>query len=89
MDHKQTNKHKKAEWVEDYYVQLVAYILAHNEVYGTNIRRGVIFMCSRDLQYQQFDLTKDNFNQYEDIWLNKVEEYYTKGMLGLKQMLTQ
>jgi genome maintenance exonuclease 1 len=88
-DHKQTNKPKKAEWVEDYYVQLVAYILAHNEVYGTNIRRGVIFMCSRDLQYQQFDLTKDNFNKYEDMWLSKVEEYYTKGMQGLKQMLTQ
>jgi genome maintenance exonuclease 1 len=75
-DHKQTNKPKKAEWVEDYYIQLVAYILAHNEVYGTDIRRGVIFMCSRDLQYQQFDLTKDTFNKYEDMWLKKVEEYY-------------
>jgi genome maintenance exonuclease 1 len=78
-DHKQTNKPKKAEWVEDYYIQLVAYILAHNEVYKTDIRRGVIFMCSRDLQYQQFDLNKDNFNKYEDMWLSKVEEYYTKG----------
>jgi genome maintenance exonuclease 1 len=76
MDHKQTNKPKKAEWVEDYYVQLVAYILAHNEVYKTDIRRGVIFMCSRDFQYQQFDLNKDNFNKYEDLWLSKVEEYY-------------
>jgi len=75
-DHKQTNKPKKAEWVEDYYIQLVAYILAHNEVYKTDIRRGVIFMCSRDLQYQQFDLTKDTFNKYEDMWLKKVEEYY-------------
>jgi genome maintenance exonuclease 1 len=75
-DHKQTNKPKKAEWVEDYYIQLVAYILAHNEVYKTDIRRGVIFMCSRDLQYQQFDLTKNTFNKYEDMWLKKVEEYY-------------
>lgn len=89
MDHKQTNKPKKAEWVEDYYVQLVAYILAHNEVYKTDIRRGVIFMCSRDFQYQQFDLNKDNFNKYEDMWLGKVEEYYTTGMNGLKQLLTQ
>ena len=88
-DHKQTNKPKKAEWVEDYYVQLVAYILAHNEIYGTAIRRGVIFMCSRDFQYQQFDLTKDNFNKYEDMWLAKVEEYYTTGMQGLKPLLTQ
>jgi genome maintenance exonuclease 1 len=75
-DHKQTNKPKKAEWVEDYYLQLVAYATAHNEVYGTDIKRGVIFMCSRDLQYQQFDLTPDNFNKYQDMWFAKVEEYY-------------
>jgi len=76
FDHKQTNKPKKAEWVEDYYIQLVAYILAHNEVYKTDIRRGVVFMCSRDLQYQQFDLLPENFNMWQDRWLSKVEEYY-------------
>ena len=75
-DYKQTNKPKKEEWVEDYYLQLMAYILAHNEVYGSDIREGHIFMCSRDLQYQQFDLTPDNFNKYQDMWLTKVEEYY-------------
>jgi hypothetical protein len=88
-DHKQTNKPKKEEWVEDYYLQLVAYALAHNEVYGTNIKRGVIFMCSRDFQYQQFNLTPENFNKYQDMWLSKVEEYYTTGMRGMKQLLTQ
>jgi len=76
FDYKQTNKPKKAEWVEDYYLQLCAYILAHNEVYGSDIKRGVIFMCSRDFQYQQFDLLPENFNKYEDMWLAKVEEYY-------------
>ena len=44
LDYKQTNKPKKAEWVEDYFLQLVAYILAHNEVYGTNINKGVVFI---------------------------------------------
>jgi len=84
-DHKQTNKPKKAEWVEDYYLQLVAYALAHNEVYGTNIRRGVIFMCSRGddgmqvggEKYQQFDLLPEDFDKYQDMWFSKVEEYYT------------
>ena len=76
FDHKQTNKPKKEEWVEDYYLQLTAYILAHNEVYGTDIRRGVVFMCSRDLQYQQFDLKPEDFNKYQDMWLEKVQEYY-------------
>jgi hypothetical protein len=76
MDHKQTNRPKKEEWVEDYKIQLVAYILAHNEVYKTDIKRGVVFMCSRACEYQQFDLLPQDFNKYQDMWLNKVEEYY-------------
>ena len=84
MDHKQTNKPKKLEWVEDYFLQLMAYILAHNEVYGTNIKRGVVFMCSRGDDplrvggetYQQFDLLPQDYNKYEDMWLSKVEDYY-------------
>lgn len=79
-DYKQTNKPKKEEWVEDYKIQLVAYILAHNEVYGTDIKEGHVFMCSRDLQYQQFDLWPANFAEYQDKWLSKVEEYYTTSL---------
>jgi genome maintenance exonuclease 1 len=86
-DHKQTNKPKKAEWVDDYYMQLMAYILAHNEVYDTDIKKGVIFMCSRDFQYQQFTLEPKDFNMWQDRWLAKVEEYYTLGLQGLKQQL--
>ena len=76
MDFKQTNKPKKREWVEDYFLQLVAYAEAHNEVYGTKIREGHIFMCSRDLNYQQFDLLPSHYEYYLDIWLNRVEQYY-------------
>jgi hypothetical protein len=76
-DYKQTNKPKKEEWVEDYKIQLVAYIMAHNEVYKTDIREGHVFMCSRAFEYQQFDLLPGDFNKYQDLWLNKVEEYYT------------
>lgn len=75
-DFKQTNKPKKEEWVEDYKIQLVAYIMAHNAVYGSDIKEGHVFMCSRDLQYQQFDLWPKDYNQYEDLWLSKVEEYW-------------
>lgn len=87
MDYKQTNKPKKEEWVEDYKIQLVAYILAHNEVYGTDIKEGHVFMCSQCLKYQQFDLWPSDFNKYQDMWLAKVEEFYTTGLMGMKQML--
>jgi hypothetical protein len=86
MDYKQSNKPKKEEWVEDYKLQLMAYILAHNEVYGTDIREGHIFMCTRGNDtmqvggesYQQFDLLPKDFNRYQDLWLEKVQEYYNK-----------
>jgi genome maintenance exonuclease 1 len=75
-DYKQSNKLKKEEWVEGYKTQLMAYIMAHNNTYGTDIREGHIFMCTRDLQYQQFDLWPKDFSKYQDRWLEKVETYY-------------
>ena len=77
MDFKQTNKPKKKEWVEDYFMQLAAYALAHNAVYGTTINEGHVFMCSRDCQYQQFDLEPDEFEHWSNEWLKRVEDYYT------------
>ena len=79
LDYKQTNKPKKLEWIGDYFLQLTAYALAHNEVYGTDIKRGIVFMCSRAFEYQQFEVTAADFNKYEDMWLSKVEEYYSLG----------
>lgn len=78
MDHKQTNKPKKREWIEDYFLQLTAYANAHNEVYGTKIRKGVIFMCSADNQYQEFIVEGNEFDKWSDNWWKRVEEYYTK-----------
>ena len=78
LDFKQTNKPKKLEWVEDYFLQLTAYALAHNEVHGTDIREGHIFMCSRAGEYQQFDLWPDEFAEWEQEWWNRCRQYYEK-----------
>ena len=76
MDFKQTNKPKKVEWVEDYFLQLTAYAIAHNEIYGTNICEGHVFMCSRDGEYQQFDLWPHEFNEWEAAWWDRVYKFY-------------
>jgi hypothetical protein len=76
MDHKQTNKPKKREWIEDYFLQLAAYSQAHNEVFNTKIRKGVIFMCSADNQYQEFIVEGTEFDGYVDKWFARVEQYY-------------
>ena len=76
MDFKQTNKPKKEEWVVDYFLQLVAYAEAHNEVYGTNIREGHVFMCSRAGEYQQFDVWPNEYDEWRQEWYNRVYQYY-------------
>ena len=76
MDHKQTNKPKKREWIDDYFLQLAAYALAHNEVFGTKIRKGVVFMCSADNQYQEFIVEGSEFDKYTDLWYARIEQYY-------------
>ena len=78
MDHKQSNKFKKREWIEDYFLQLAAYATAHNEVHGTSIRKGVIFMCTADNVYQEFIIEDLEFDSYVQKWYNRLEEYYTK-----------
>jgi hypothetical protein len=76
LDFKQTNKPKKREWIDDYFAQLCAYGLAHNHMFGTNIRQGVVLMCSRACEYQEFILEGAEWDKYEAEWWNRVERYY-------------
>ena len=87
LDYKQSNKPKRREWIEDYFVQLCAYAEAHNEVHGTRIRKGVILMCVKpDVdeqfniikppQYQEFVLEGNEYDKYRDLWWRRVEQFY-------------
>lgn len=79
-DFKQSNKPKKEEWVVDYFLQLVAYAEAHNDMFGTNIREGHVFICCRDLTYQQFDIWPDEYDEWRNEWYNRVYKYYEKNV---------
>ena len=56
MDFKQARRLKKKEWVEDYFLQLVAYSEAHNKMYNTEIKSGRIFICTQNNEYQTFEI---------------------------------
>lgn len=76
LDFKQANKMKKREWIDDYFVQLAAYADAHNEMYGTEIRQGVILMASQDGSLKDFIVCGREFDSYLDLWNAKVKEFY-------------
>lgn len=74
MDFKQSRKLKKKEWVEDYYLQLVAYSEAHNKLYDTQINSGRIFICTQNNEFQTFDI--DNYDHWVGQWYARLEQYY-------------
>ena len=86
MDFKQTNKPKKREWIDDYFLQLCAYAGAHNDMHGTSINQGVILMAQQPpvLEdgsigkpvYTEYVIEGDEFAHWTDQWLRRVEMYY-------------
>jgi genome maintenance exonuclease 1 len=76
IDFKQSNKPKRAEWIEDYKLQGAAYAAAHDYMFGTNIEQTVILMCTPDCFFQRFLINGKEFREYKWKWLKKVDEYY-------------
>ena len=76
IDFKQSNKPKKDEWITDYKLQLAAYALAHDAIHKTEIEQGVILMCTPDLYFQRFIINGQQFRDYKQEWMKRVEKYY-------------
>ena len=76
MDFKQTNKPKKREWIDDYFLQGAAYALAHNEMFETKIENIAIFMCSGDCEWQLFESTEEDFSYWATQWAKRLEKFY-------------
>lgn len=77
IDFKQSNKLKKREWIDDYFLQVSAYALAHNKSYHTDITQGVILICTAfpDLSFQEFTIDNHDFKEYQNRFMGKVEKY--------------
>jgi CRISPR/Cas system-associated exonuclease Cas4 (RecB family) len=76
IDFKQSNKPKRREWIEDYCLQLSAYAMAHNTVYGTSIQKGVIMMVTPDSYYQEVIIEGQELKKYMHEFLERVDKYY-------------
>ena len=76
VDFKQSNRPKKEEWVEDYYLQISAYAMAHDAYYGSEIRQGVIMICTPDLYYQEFRITDQELRSWKHKFLKRLDHYH-------------
>ncbi len=78
IDFKTAKKIKKREWIEDYFMQGCAYALAHNEMFGTDIKQVAILMIDREGKYADFVIKGDEFEEYCNKWAMRLADYYNK-----------
>ena len=75
IDFKTSGKIKNSERVEDYRLQLTAYALMHNELFGTDIEQGVILMTSDGGFPQEF---KVNLLEYVEPLVERIQLFYDR-----------
>lgn len=80
IDFKNSRSFRKEEWVEDYKLQVCAYGMAHDSMFGTKIRKGVIMLATQNGHYQEWIVEGKDYNKYCDMWAKRLEEYYNKYM---------
>ena len=76
VDFKQANRPKKKEWIEDYYLQIAAYAMAHDYVYGSKIQQGVIMVCTPDLYYQEFKVEGPELRSWKHKFLKRLDMFH-------------
>ena len=78
LDFKQKNKAAREEYIEDYFLQLGAYSLAHNTVYNSRITQGVILLCTVDFLFQEFIIEGNQLIEFQNKFLERVEQFYNQ-----------
>ena len=76
IDFKQSNRPKEEEWIEDYYLQIAAYAMAHDYIHGSNIEQGIIMVCTPDLYYQEFKFSGLILRDWKHKFLKRLNDYY-------------
>ena len=76
VDFKQSNRPKKEEWIQDYYLQISAYAMAHDYVYGSEIKQGVIMVCTPDLYYKEFKVEGPELRRWKHEFLKRLDMFH-------------
>ena len=76
IDFKQANKIKKSEYIQDYFLQLGAYTLAHDVVHGTQMEAGIILLCTKDILFQEFKIEGAELEMYQNLFLGRLKKFH-------------
>ena len=76
VDFKQSNRPKQKDWIEDYFLQVAAYAMAHDYLFKSEIQQAIIMVCTPDLYYQEFKIQGAELREWKHKWLKRLDQYY-------------
>lgn len=74
LDYKTSLKIKRVEWIRDYKLQCTSYAMAHNRMFGTDIKYFVIVIGVD--QAEKAQIFTGSVAQFESEWVYRVNKYH-------------
>ena len=74
IDFKQKRSSQRREWVSDYFTQVAAYGMAHNKMFGTKIKKGVVLIATHKGDFQRFIVKSSEWKKHCSDFLKRLRE---------------
>jgi hypothetical protein len=78
IDYKSCSAFRDKDTVDKHATQISAYGLAHNWMYGTDIRTAVVIQCTRQCNIKVSVYRGDDYDAAANRWADAVERFYAK-----------
>ena len=78
VDYKSSYRKKTQEEIDEYFLQLAAYTLAHDWQYKTKIDSIMIFLCMRNGDHEENTVSLDELKKYQIKWLERLNSFEDK-----------
>ena len=75
IDYKSSYRKKTKEEMEEYFLQLAAYAIAHDWQYETNIDSIIVFLAIRNGEFEKTVISGQEFDSYKKKWFDRLDAF--------------
>lgn len=73
VDYKSSHRKKRTDELEEYFLQLAAYTLAHDWQYKTKTDSIMVFLCMRNGNYEKRVVSAEKLEFYQNEWIKRLD----------------
>lgn len=75
IDYKSSYRRKRKNEMDEYFLQLAAYSIAHDWQYDTTIDSIIVFLAIRNGQFEKTVVENDEFDYYKSMWFDRLNAF--------------